>query len=122
MPSLLKVVEAFSNLYVRIAMVALLACAAVGAAMFYKPEVEQAAGPVLQTQDISRITELPANKGRLEYLLIARPQSEFPRYVFKYRDSLQIIVVKVPASTHGNLEREILLKSAIPYAIARDDL
>ncbi|MGI4936776.1 MAG: AAA family ATPase, partial [Janthinobacterium lividum] len=41
--------------------------------------------------------------------------------VFKYRDSLQIIVVKVPASTHGNLEREILLKSAIPYAIARDD-
>ncbi len=76
---------------------------------------------VQRSQDISLITALADKNNRLEYLLLAEPESAFPRYVIKYQDQSKIMVVKVPASTHVNLEREVLLKYRIPYAIAQPD-
>ncbi|MGB4347096.1 MAG: ATP-binding protein, partial [Burkholderiaceae bacterium] len=76
---------------------------------------------VQHSQDISLITALADNDKQLDYLLLAEPQSEFPRYVIKYKDQPKIIVVKVPSSSHMNLEREVLLKYRIPYAIAQPD-
>ncbi|HJV85361.1 MAG TPA: AAA family ATPase [Noviherbaspirillum sp.] len=119
MPSFSKVFESTKNLYVRAALVFFVALVAVAVA--YKPMVMPEANPVVQSQDISEITRLAANKNRLEYLLLANPLSNFPRYVFKYKDAPQIHVVKVPSTSHINLEREVLLKNAIPYAIAKDD-
>ncbi|MGH8809007.1 MAG: AAA family ATPase [Noviherbaspirillum sp.] len=120
MPSFSKVYASFKNGYVVAAFFVLLAFASV-AAVVYKPLTMRDVNPVVQSQDISEITRLPANKGRLEYLLVARPLTDFPRYVFKYKDSAQIYVVKVPSTSHANLEREVLLKNAIPYAIAQDN-
>lgn len=119
MPNFSKVFDSAKNIYVRAALIALVALAAAVAA--YKPMVLPGSSPIVQSQDISEITRLPANKDRLEYMLLANPLSDFPRYVFKYKDSEQIHVVKVPSTSHANLEREVLLKNAIPYAIARDD-
>ncbi len=79
------------------------------------------ASSVVYSQDVSLITSLPAQRDRLEYLLIAQPAAESPRYVIKYRDQAKMLSVKVPNSTHVNLEREVLLKNEIPYAIARPD-
>ncbi len=75
---------------------------------------------MVRSQDIAQIMALPANRDRLEYLLLAVPGSESPRYIFKYRDTPQINVVKVPSVTHSNLEREVLLKNGIPFAIAQE--
>lgn len=119
MPSFSKVYDSAKNIYVRAALLFLVALVAVAVA--YKPMVLPKANPVIHSQDISEITRLAANKHRLEYLLLANPLSDFPRYVFKYQDSAQINVVKVPSTSHINLEREVLLKNAIPYAIAKDD-
>jgi cell division protease FtsH len=119
MPSFSKMVESSKNIYVRAALILLVAL--IAAALAYKPMVLPATNPVVQSQDISEITKLATNKHRLEYLLLANPLSNFPRYVFKYKDSAQINVVKVPSTSHINLEREVLLKNAIPYAIAKDD-
>ncbi|NHW60324.1 zinc metalloprotease, partial [Escherichia coli] len=49
------------------------------------------------------------------------PLSESPRYVFKFKGAPTLHVVKVPSSSHFALEREVLLKNAIPYSIAKDD-
>lgn len=87
----------------------------------YKPLSQTPAAPVLQSQDISQITQLPAQRDRLEYVLLAEPLSNFPRYVFKYRQANEIHVVKVPSTSHANLEREVLLKHDIAYAIAPED-
>ena len=119
MPDFSKVIALSKNNYVRAALAALIA--AVAFAFAYKPIALRETNPVVQSQDISEITRLPANKGRLEYLLLAKPLSDFPRYIFKYKDSAQIHVVKVPNTSHINLEREVLLKNAIPYAIAQDE-
>ncbi len=75
--------------------------------------------PVVYSQDVSLVTTLPAQRERLEYLLIAQPSSESPRYVIKFKDQSKLLSVKVPNSTHVNLEREVLLKNGIPYAIAQ---
>jgi cell division protease FtsH len=120
MPSFSKVYQSTKNLYVRGALAFLLAMTAVGAVV-YKPAVVQDSNPVVHSQNISDITALVANKDRLEYLLLAKPLSDSPRYVFKYKDAVEIHVVKVPSTSHVNLEREVLLKNAIPYAIAQDD-
>ncbi len=77
--------------------------------------------PVVYSQDVSLIASLPSQRNRLDYLLIAQPNSESPRYVIKYKDQAKILSVKVPNSTHVNLEREVLLKNDIPYAIAQAD-
>jgi cell division protease FtsH len=120
MPSFSKVYDSFKNGYYVAAFFVLLAFASV-AAVVYKPLTLQNVNPVVQSQDISEITRLAANKNRLEYLMVAKPLSDFPRYVFKYKDSAQIHVVKVPSTSHANLEREVLLKNAIPYSIAQDN-
>ena len=120
MPSLSRMFRFSKNIYVRIALILLLIGAAIGVAI-YKPMALQDEKLIVRSQDISEITQLAANKNRLEYLLIANPLSDFPRYVFKYKDAAQIHVVKVPNTSHSNLEREVLLKNAIPYAIAKDD-
>jgi cell division protease FtsH len=119
MPSFSKVFEFSKNNYVRAAFVLLLAVT--GAAVMYWPSAPHEANPVVQSQDIAEITRVVANRDRLDYLLVAKPLSDFPRYVFKYKDAPQIHVVKVPSTSYANLEREVLLKNGIPYAIAKDD-
>ncbi|HEV2611058.1 MAG TPA: AAA family ATPase [Noviherbaspirillum sp.] len=99
----------------------ILTAVAIAAAVGWKPAALKQANPVVHSQDISKITRLPADKERLEYLLLAEPLSQFPRYVFKYKGAAEIHVVKVPSTSHANLEREVLLKNAIPYAIAQDE-
>jgi len=58
---------------------------------------------IIFSQDISLITQLPERRDALEYLLLAQPLSEFPRYLIKYKDQAKIISVKVPSNTHVNL-------------------
>jgi cell division protease FtsH len=119
MPNLAKLQIALKNFYVRVA-VGLLLVLGAGVAI-YKSDVPQDAGPIVYSQNISEITALAADKAKLEYLLVAKPLSESPRYVFKFRDAPELHVVKVPSTSHLSLEREVLLKNAIPYSIARDD-
>jgi cell division protease FtsH len=119
MPSFSKVFAFSKNNYVRAALVLLLAVA--GGAVAYWPSAQHEVEPVVQSQDIAEITSVVANRNRLDYLLVAKPLSDFPRYVFKYKDAPQIHVVKVPSTSYANLEREVLLKNGIPYAIAKDD-
>jgi cell division protease FtsH len=107
------------NNYVRAGLAVL--AVAIAVLLSWRIEVPQDASPMLRSQDISQITALPAERERLEYLMIAAPLSEAPRYVFKLRDDPLLYVVKVPANTHQSLEREVLLRNNIPYAIARDD-
>lgn len=76
---------------------------------------------VIFSQDMSLITQIPERQDALEYLLLAQPLSDFPRYLIKYKDQAQIISVKVPSNTHVNLEREVLLRHGIPYAIAQSE-
>ncbi len=76
---------------------------------------------VIFSQDMSLITQIPERQDALEYLLLAQPLSDFPRYLIKYKDQAKIISVKVPSNTHVNLEREVLLRHGIPYAIAQSE-
>jgi cell division protease FtsH len=114
-----KLQSALRNNYVRAGLAVL--AIAIAVLLSWRIEVPQDASPMLRSQDISQITALPAERARLAYLMIAAPLSEAPRYVFKLRDDPLLYVVKVPANTHQSLEREILLRNNIPYAIARDD-
>jgi cell division protease FtsH len=93
---------------------------AVGLAI-YKADVPQDPTPVVHSQNIAEITQLASQKDRLDFLLVAKPLSESPRYVFKFKGAPQLHVVKVPSTSHLSLEREVLLKNAIPYSIAKDD-
>ena len=117
--TLYKLQTALRNNYVRVGLILL--AAAVAALLSWRADVPQDQHPMLRSQDISQITALPAARERLEYLMVAAPLSEAPRYVFKLRDDPLLYVVKVPANTHQSLEREVLLRNNIPYSIARDD-
>lgn len=119
MQKLAKLHLALKSAYPRIAILILSILLAVFTS--YMMEVRQDSAPVMHSQDISEITGLVAHKDRLDYLLIARPLSDAPRYVFKFKDAPQLHVVKVPGTSHLNLEREVLLKNGIPYAIARNE-
>lgn len=119
MPNFARLQIAFKNVYVRIATAAVLGMA-VGLAI-YKTDVPQDPSPVVHSQNIAEITELAQHKARLDYLVIAKPLSESPRYVYKFKDAPQLHVVKVPSTSHLSLEREVLLKNAIPYSIAKDE-
>ena len=119
MPNFSKLHHSFKKYYVFIfVLVAVLA-----GFLFtqYRPAGEQSTNPIVHSQNISEITGLVARKDSLEYLVIARPMSEYPRYVFKFRDAPQVHAVKVPNGSHANLEREVLLKNAIPYSIASNE-
>jgi cell division protease FtsH len=120
MPNLYKLQLALKNLYVRIAL-ALLLPAAIGAALYFSGDVAQDPTPLIRSQNIGEITALAQQRARLDYLLVARPLSETPLYVFKFKDEKALHVVKVPSTSHLSLEREVLLRNAIPYAIARED-
>jgi cell division protease FtsH len=87
----------------------------------YKADIPQDPSPVVYSQNISEITQLATEKDRLDYLLVAKPLSDSPRYIFKFKGAPQLHVVKVPSTSHLSLEREVLLKNAIPYSIAKDD-
>jgi len=119
MLTLHKLQSALRNNYVRAALLALTAGLAI--LLGLRAEVPQDSSPVLHTQDIAQITALPAKRAQLEYLLVAAPQSDTPRYIFKLKQDNKLYVVKVPGTTHLSLEREVLLRNNIPYAIARDD-
>jgi cell division protease FtsH len=120
MPSFEKMLQIYKNVYVRIGSIVIIVLA-VALAILYKPGVAQDTHPVVHSQNISDITSLAVNKDKIEYVLLANPLADFPRYVFKYTNEAGIHVVKVPSISHVNLEREVLLKNAIPYAIASDD-
>jgi len=114
-----KLQLALKNPMVRITLV-LLTVAAVAFALL-RGEPAQDASPVVRSQNISEITSLVNQRERLDYLLIARPLSEAPRYIYKYKDKPELHVVVVPSTSHLSLEREVLLRNNIPYAIAKED-
>jgi cell division protease FtsH len=119
MPNFARLQIAFKNVYVRIATAVVLGML-VGWGI-YKADVPQDPSPVVHSQNISEITELASLKDRLDYLLVAHPLSDAPRYIYKFKGAPQLHVVKVPSTSHLSLEREVLLKNAIPYSIAKDD-
>ena len=119
MPNLAKLQIAFKNVYVRIGAALLVALAAW--MLLASGDVAQDDSPLVLSQNISEITGLAARKDQLDYLLVAKPLSESPRYIFKFKGAPELHVVKVPSTSHLSLEREVLLKNAIPYSIAKDD-
>ncbi|MDB5962207.1 MAG: zinc metalloprotease [Massilia sp.] len=119
MPNLAKLQIAFKNMYVRIS-AGLLAASLVWLFMV-RGDVVQDPTPLIHSQNIAEITSLAVRKDQLDYLLVAKPLSESPRYVFKFKNEAALHVVKVPSTSHLSLEREVLLKNAIPYSIAKED-
>ena len=119
MPYLAKLQIAFKNTYVRIA--AGLAASALIWLYMVQGDVAQDTSPLIHSQNIAEITSLAARKDQLDYLLVAKPLSESPRYVFKFKNESALHVVKVPSTSHLSLEREVLLKNAIPYSIAKEE-
>jgi cell division protease FtsH len=119
MPNFARLQIAFKNVYVRI-LTAILLGVLTGWAI-YKADIPQDPSPVVYSQNISEITQLATQKDRLDYLLVAKPLSDSPRYIYKFKDAPQLHVVKVPSTSHLSLEREVLLKNAIPYSIAKDE-
>jgi cell division protease FtsH len=119
MPNFARLQIAFKNVYVRILSAVLLGMLV--ALAIFKSDVPQDTAPVVHSQNIAEITALADHKARLDYLLIAKPLSEAPRYIYKFKDAASLYVVKVPSTSHLSLEREVLLKNAIPYSIAKDD-
>jgi len=119
MPNFARLQIAFKNVYVRVFSAILLGVLTGWA--IYAADVPQDSAPVVHSQNIAEITQLATQKERLDYLLVAKPLSDAPRYIYKYKDAPQLHVVKVPSTSHLSLEREVLLKNAIPYSIAKDD-
>ena len=119
MPNFARIQIAFKNVYVRIAAAVLLG--AMAGVAIWSADKPQDPSPVVHSQDISEITRLAAQKDKLDYLMVAKPLSESPRYVFKFKGAPELHVVKVPSTSHLSLEREVLLKNAIPYSIAKED-
>ena len=119
MPNFSKLHQSLKRFYTPL--LVLLFAVAVSLVGNYKAPVPQEKSLVMQSQDISEITALVPNRARIEYVLVAQPLADFPRYVFKYRDEQKIHAVKVPINTHLSIEREVLLKNGIPYAMAKDE-
>lgn len=120
MPNFSSLAQSLKNGHLRTALFALLLLSALIISVERAPKLLEHS-PVVYSQDISLVTSLPAQRQRLEYLLLAQPLSDFPRYVIKYKDQPKLYSVKVPSTSHVNLEREVLLKNGIPYAIAQPE-
>jgi cell division protease FtsH len=121
MPDLNRLQHVFKNSSARIALcIFILVAAVAGGAWYYQSRPVQDTTPVVKSQDISEITGLVANRARLQYLMIVKPESDTPRYVFKFKDAAPIHAVKVPNVSHLNIEREVLLKNGIPYSSAKE--
>jgi cell division protease FtsH len=116
--NLYKLQIVLKNTWVRLGLIAAIALA-IGLSVWRGAEMQDSS-PVVRSQDIAEITGLVAQRARLDYLLVARPLSESPRYIYKFKDTPELHVVKVPSTSHLSLEREVLLRNAIPYAIAQD--
>lgn len=93
MPNFARLQIAFKNVYVRI-LSAILLGSLVALAVF-TTDVQQDPSPVVHSQNIAEITSLASQKARLDYLLIAHPLSEAPRYIYKFKDAPNVHVVKV---------------------------
>ncbi len=120
MPNFPSLAQSLKNAHLRTALFALLLLSALIISIERAPKLLEHS-PVVYSQDISLVTSLPAQRERLEYLLLAQPLSDSPRYVIKYKDQAKLLSVKVPSTTHVNLEREVLLRNGIPYAIAQPE-
>ena len=120
MPHFPSLARSLKNAHLRTALFALLLLCAVIISIERAPKLIKHS-PVVYSQDVSLITSLPTQRDRLEYLLLAQPLSDSPRYVIKYKDQTKLFSVKVPSTTHVNLEREVLLRAGIPYAIAQPE-
>ncbi|MEY4207495.1 MAG: hypothetical protein RLZZ20_647 [Pseudomonadota bacterium] len=120
MPHFLSLARSLKNAHLRTALFALLLLSTLIISIERAPKL-MAHSPVVYSQDISLVTSLPMQRDRLEYLLLAQPLSDSPRYVIKYKDQAKLFSVKVPSTTHVNLEREVLLRNGIPYAIAQPE-
>ncbi len=118
--SINSLVQTLRNTRLRNALFSLLLLSAIIISFESAPKLLHSS-PVVYSQDVSLVTALPAQRDRLEYLLIAQPSSDSPRYLIKFKGQSKILSVKVPNSTHVNLEREVLLKNGIPYAIAQPE-
>jgi cell division protease FtsH len=108
-------VERYRHVFFGLLLLSSLICS-----VHYAPQQNEPSNMVF-SQDVSLITEIPDRRQALDYVLLVEPLSDFPRYVIKYKDQKKSLVVKVPSITHVNLEREVLLRHAIPYAIAQPE-
>ena len=114
-----KLQLALKNTWVRVALLGAITLA-IGLAA-WRSDVTQSSGPIVRSQNIAEITALASQGARLEYLLVAKPLSEAPRYIYKFKDTPELHVVKVPSTSHLSLEREVLLRNNIPYGIAQEE-
>ena len=120
MPHFPSLARSLKNAHLRTALFALLLLCAVVISIERAPKLIKHSS-VVYSQDVSLVTSLPMQRDRLDYLLLAKPLSDSPRYVIKYKDQTKLLSVKVPSTTHVNLEREVLLRNGIPYAIAQPE-
>jgi len=117
MPNFFVFVRSFHVLPRRSALFAVLLIAALALSVYQVPK-EPEYSQVIYSQDISLISQLPERRLNLDYLLLAQPLAEFPHYIIKYKDQSKLVSVKIPQTTQVSLEREVLLRNAIPYSIA----
>jgi cell division protease FtsH len=120
MPKFTTFMQLLKHAQIRNALFSLLLLSAIIISVQRAPHQTESSD-VIFSQDMSLITQIPKRRDALEYLLLAQPLSDFPRYLIKYKDQAQIISIKVPSNTHVNLEREVLLRHGIPYAIAQPE-
>ena len=120
MPKFTTFMQLLKHAQIRNALFSLLLLSAIIISVQRAPHQTESSD-VIFSQDMSLITQIPERRDALEYLLLAQPLSDFPRYLIKYKDQAQIISIKVPSNTHVNLEREVLLRHGIPYAIAQPE-
>ena len=120
MPKFTSLTHLLKHVHIRNTFFGLLLLSAIYISVQRAPHQAESSN-VIFSQDISLITQIPERREALEYLLLAQPLSDFPRYLIKYKDQAKILSVKVPSNTHVNLEREVLLRNGIPYAIAQPE-
>ena len=93
-------------------MFAIVLLAALIVSVYTSPQIVHSSS-VIYSQDISLLTKLPEKRQQLDFVLLARPLDDFPRYIIKFKDQTKLISVKIPQTTQVNLEREVLLKHAM---------
>ena len=79
MPHFLSLARSLKNAHLRTALFALLLLSTLIISIERAPKL-MAHSPVVYSQDISLVTSLPMQRDRLEYLLLAQPLSDSPRY------------------------------------------
>jgi len=120
MPNFLVLVRSLRLCTNRSWMFAIVLLAALIVSVYTSPQIVHSSS-IIYSQDISLLTKLPEKRQQLDYVLLARPLDDFPRYIIKFKGQTKLISVKIPQTTQVNLEREVLLKHAIPFSIASDE-